>query len=126
MRTRGKVALVATGYIVAVLVSAGVVALYVTLADSPDRQASSGMYAFGDSLLFLAVFGVVGGRSDRCGALLSPVLAPLIIAATGVIALVDYLKRGVSGGSTPGRRVRLRRAPDLRHASPAWRCWPPR
>ena len=60
MRTRGKVALVVTGYVVAVLVAAGVVAVYVALTDSPDRQASSGMYAFGDSLLFLAVFGVVG------------------------------------------------------------------
>jgi hypothetical protein len=28
------------------------------LTDSPDRQASSGVYAFGDSLLFLAVFGL--------------------------------------------------------------------
>jgi hypothetical protein len=28
------------------------------LTDSPDRQVSSGVYAFGDSLLFLAVFGL--------------------------------------------------------------------
>ena len=60
MRTRGKIALVVTGYVVAVLVAAGVVPVYIALTDSPDRQASSGMYASRDSLLFLAVFGVVG------------------------------------------------------------------
>jgi hypothetical protein len=49
MRTRGKVALVVPGYVVAVLLAAGVVAAYVALTDSPDRQASSGMYAFGES-----------------------------------------------------------------------------
>jgi hypothetical protein len=35
-----------------------VVALYVALTDTPDRASSSGMYAFGDSLLFLGVFTV--------------------------------------------------------------------
>ena len=108
MRTRGKIALVVTGYVVAVLVAAGVVAVYIALTDSPDRQASSGMYAFGDSLLFLAVFGVVG--SIPTGAALFylrswprywPVLAvaALIIAATGALALAEYLAVW-SGAST--------------------------
>jgi hypothetical protein len=107
MRTRGKVALVVTGYVVAVLVAAGVVAIYTALTDSPDRQASSGMYAFGDSLLFLAVFGVVGAvptgvglfflRScRRCWPVLA--VAALIIAATGALALAEYLVAW-SGGS---------------------------
>jgi len=100
MRTRSKVALVVAGYVVAVLVAAGVVAVYVALTDSPDRQASSGMYAFGDSLLFLAVFGIVGAvptgvalffvRSwRRCWPALAVVA--LVIAATGALALAEYL-----------------------------------
>ena len=89
-----------TGYVVAVLVAAGVVAVYVALTDSPDRQASSGMYAFGDSLLFLAVFGLMGSiptsaalfylrSSPRCWPVLA--VAALIIAATGALALAEYL-----------------------------------
>ena len=96
MRTRGKVALVVTGYVVALLVAAGVVAVYVALTDSPDRQASSGMCAFGDGLLFLAVFGVVGAvptgvalfflRSwRRCWPALA--VAALITAIPGALAL---------------------------------------
>ena len=110
MRTSGKVALVITGYVVAVLVAAGVVAVYVALTDSPDRQASSGMYAFGDSLLFLAVFGIVGAvptgvalffvRSwRRCWPVLA--VAALVIAATGALAIVDYLATGTDRSLLP-------------------------
>lgn len=42
----------------AVLVASAVVALHVATTSGPDAQASSGMYAFGDALLFLAVFTV--------------------------------------------------------------------
>jgi hypothetical protein len=108
VRTRGKVALVLVGYVVAAVVAAGVVAVYVTLTDSPDRQASSGMYAFGDSLLFLAVFGIVGSvptgaalfylRSwSRCWPVLAA--AALVVAATGALALTEYLV--VGGGARP-------------------------
>lgn len=58
MTTWKKVALVLAGYIAAIVVASTVVYIYVLATDSPDRQASSGMYAFGDSLLFLAVLGV--------------------------------------------------------------------
>lgn len=43
---------------VGAFLAAFAVSIYVALTDSPDRQASSGMYVFGDSLLFLAVFGL--------------------------------------------------------------------
>ena len=110
MRTRSKVALVVAGYVVAVLVAAGVVAVYVSLTDGPDRQASSGMYAFGDSLLFLAVFGVVGAVPTGAGLFYLrpcrrfwPVLAvaALVIAATGALALVDYLATGTDRSLLP-------------------------
>jgi hypothetical protein len=49
--------MVAGGYFAALLLAAGLVFVYATLTDSPVRQASSGMSAFGDALLFLACFG---------------------------------------------------------------------
>jgi hypothetical protein len=53
-----KVAVVVGGYIVAFLVASAVVAIRAANTSGPDTQASSGMYAFGDALLFVAVFGV--------------------------------------------------------------------
>lgn len=53
-----KVAVVASGYIAALLLTSAVVAIRLANTNGPDAQASSGMYAFGDALLFVAVFGV--------------------------------------------------------------------
>jgi len=52
------VMLVLSQLAVGAFLAAFAVSIYVALTDSPDRQTSSGMYAFGDSLLFLAVFGL--------------------------------------------------------------------
>src|SRR5258708_40332625 len=57
MRASVKVGLIAAGYVGAFLVACAVLAIYVASTSGPGRQASSGMYAFGDSLLFLAGFG---------------------------------------------------------------------
>ena len=54
-----KVGLVLGGYVAAILSAFGVVLLYINQTNEPDRDASSGMYAFGDALLFIAVFGIV-------------------------------------------------------------------
>ena len=53
-----KVAVVAGGYIAAFLMASAAVAVRVANTSGPDAQASSGMYAAGDALLFVAVFGV--------------------------------------------------------------------
>ena len=53
-----KVAVVAGGYIVAFLVAAAAVAIRVANTSGPEAQAAGGMYAFGDVLLFVAMFGV--------------------------------------------------------------------
>src|SRR5829696_4141421 len=58
VKTLLKVAGVAGGYVAAWLVASGVVAFRVARLDVSAAQASSGMHAFGDSLLFLGVFGV--------------------------------------------------------------------
>jgi hypothetical protein len=53
-----KVGCVAVGYIATFLLASAVVAVRIANTNGPDAQASSGMYAFGDSILFTTVFGV--------------------------------------------------------------------
>jgi len=53
-----KVGMVAVGYIAAFLVASAAVAIRLANTSGPDAQAASGMYAFGDVVLFVAVFGV--------------------------------------------------------------------
>jgi hypothetical protein len=54
-----KVTLVAGGYILAVLVAIAAVALHTAMSNVAGGQASGGMSAFGDTVLFMGVFGVV-------------------------------------------------------------------
>lgn len=53
-----KSGVVAVGYIAAFLIASAAVGVRLANTSGPDAQASSGMYAFGDALLFVAVFGV--------------------------------------------------------------------
>lgn len=53
-----KVAVVAGGYGVAFLLASAAVALRIATTSAAAEQASSGMYAFGDALLFVGVFGL--------------------------------------------------------------------
>jgi len=53
-----KVGVVAIGYIAAILIASAAVAIHVASTSGPEAQASSGMYAFDDALLFVSVFGV--------------------------------------------------------------------
>jgi hypothetical protein len=108
MRAAAKFGLVAAGYVGAFVVAAAVVTLYVNLTASPDRQASSGMYAFGDSLLFLAVLGVASAAPTAAGLFfLRPchsfwrvlAVAAVGIAATGLASLMVCLAGRVAGAS---------------------------
>jgi hypothetical protein len=56
MRAPAKIGLVCGGYAAAALLAYKVVALHVAATSTPDRQSAAGMYAFGDSLFFLAAF----------------------------------------------------------------------
>lgn len=60
MNPVAKVGVVAAGYIAAILLASGVVAVRIAATSGPEAQASSGMHAFGDALVFVAVFGVAG------------------------------------------------------------------
>jgi hypothetical protein len=54
-----KLGLVIGGYAVACLIASGVVYVWELFTQGPIAQASSGMYAFGDLLLFIGIFGVL-------------------------------------------------------------------
>lgn len=106
---RGKGAVVIGGYVAAFAFAVAVTATWVAATDGPDAQASSGMHAFGDGMLFLAAFGVAALvptgaalhflRSSRgfwnwftvlCG----------VAASTGVLAAIVFaLGRNAMGGA---------------------------
>ena len=100
MRPIVKVGLVVAGYVIAFAITSAVIAIYVTATNGPDRQSSGGMSAFGDSLLFLAMFGVAAVPAT-CAALyfLRPYrlfwlvlsVAAFCTAITGLAALIDYI-----------------------------------
>ena len=59
MRPALRIGFVAAGYVGAFLVASVAVSVRVAATSGPDAQASSGMYAFGDTYLFIAVFGLL-------------------------------------------------------------------
>lgn len=98
-RLRLKIGMVLAGYLVAFLLASIAVAVHVAFTSGPIAQASSGMYAFGDALLFVAVFGIVGLLPTGLGIVfLRPYRlfwlilagAGVVIAATGVTALALF------------------------------------
>jgi hypothetical protein len=94
-----RIGTVAVGYVGAFLVASMAVAIRVANTSGPDAQAASGMYAFGDSYLFVAVFGLLAllptGAAlyflrpyRRVWTVLSALA--LSIAITGVLAAVLF------------------------------------
>jgi hypothetical protein len=94
-----KLGTVALGYVVAFAVASIAVAVRVANTSGPEAQASSGMYAFGDLVVFCGVFGVVALiptalalywlRTHRPFWLGLSALG-VVIAATGVAAAVLF------------------------------------
>ena len=106
-------AIVVGGYIAALLVASAAVAINVAATSGPDRQGASGMYAFGDSMLFLGVFGIAAIpatgaalyflRSAR-GFWRPLAIVGLVIAGTALAAAVLYL---VGRGTVPGSTLQV-------------------
>src|SRR5215831_15644399 len=100
MKAPAKIGLVFAGYVAAVLVAYGVLAIYTAATSGPDRQTYGGMYAFGDGLLFLAVFGAAAVPATGAGLyfmrphrtfwLVLRVLA-LAVAGTAVAAVLAFV-----------------------------------
>lgn len=95
-----KTGLVLAGYAAAVLAAMAAVAVRLSNTQGPDADASAGMYAFGDGLLFLAVFGAVSlVPTGMALYFLRPYrwfwvalsVAAMVLAATGVAAGVVLL-----------------------------------
>ena len=59
MSSLAKLGLVIGGYVVACLVASGAVYVYQLFTQDAAAQASAGMYAFGDFILFVGIFGVL-------------------------------------------------------------------
>ena len=100
MKALYKFGLVAVGYVAAFLIASVAVAVRVANTNGPDAQAASGMYAFGDSLLFFAVFGVSALVPTGAALVFLPpcrqfwtVVAALgvLVAVTGVAAAMLFL-----------------------------------
>src|SRR5947208_11471265 len=100
MTRRIKVASVLGGYVVAFLIASAVVAIYVAATNGADRQTYAAMYDFGDSLLFLAVFGAAAVPATAAALFfLRPYrpfwialsVAALAIAITAVASCIQFL-----------------------------------
>ena len=95
-----KAGIVVGGYVAAILLAFCVISIYINQTSGPDRDASAGMYAFGDSLLFIAVFGVVSTiptglalvflRQSRSFWIALSVVA-LVVASTSLAAVAVIL-----------------------------------
>ena len=57
MNGLAKLGLVISGYILACLIASGIVYVYELFTQNAAAQASAGMYAFGDFILFVGLFG---------------------------------------------------------------------
>lgn len=99
MKAPAKIGLVVAGYVGAAMVTYAIVAIYVASTSGPDRQTSSGMYAFGDGLLFLGVFAVASVPATAAALFfLRPYrlfwtvlsLLGMVVASTGVAAAIGF------------------------------------
>ena len=113
MHAGAKVGLVAVGYLLALVVAWGTVVAHVAATSGPVAQASSGMYAAGDAILFLAVFAVASiPASGTALFFLRPYpafwrtlsLAAILVASTAVVASAG-LHLGRGGMAAPVRVV---------------------
>jgi hypothetical protein len=59
MKPAVKIAIVAGGYLLAFVLASAAVALHAAMTSDLGARASGGMSAFGDLMLFIAVFGAV-------------------------------------------------------------------
>ncbi len=100
MKSSLKVGLVLAGYVAAIVTASVAVAVRIYFTSGPEAQASSGMYAFGDVSLFLAVFVVVSLaptgaalfflRSHRLLWIVLSVLA-VVVAITGLVTFIVFV-----------------------------------
>ncbi len=106
MKSLARLGLVVAGYLVALGIASAVVALRVVATNGPDRRTYGTMFAFGDSLLFLAVFAIAAIPATGAALFfLRPYprfwrfwsIAASVIAATALAAAIDYFLERAAG-----------------------------
>jgi hypothetical protein len=104
-----KVGVVAGGYVAAIAIAWAGTAAYITFTPGVDRYHSQGMSAFGDGLVFLAMFAVAAAVPTGAALFfLRPYrrfwialsVAALVIAATGAAAALGYVAGRVAEAGT--------------------------
>jgi len=109
-----KALLVTGGYLLAVVVAWAIVELYVSSTNTPDRQSAAGMYAFGDTMVFLGAFTLAASPATLLGLYflrsvprfwLTISVAAVAIGVTAVVATLSYLLP--APGSTAGTWLAL-------------------
>lgn len=109
MKPSSRILPIVAGYVAALVLAIAVVGVNFALKRGQDNQASSGMSAFGDAILFLGVFGLAAIPATGAGLFLlrphgqfwrAASVVAVAIAATGIAALVDYLVSGTSNGGS--------------------------
>src|SRR4029450_2006121 len=100
MTRTAKILLVVAGYAIALLIALGLTHAHQVATSGPAWRGYSGMLAFGDSVLFLGVFGLTAVPATGAALyFLRPVrrfwqiasITALAIAATGLAAFFGYL-----------------------------------
>jgi len=98
MRPVAKAGLIVVGYFAAVAIAWAVTDWYVATSTSPDKQG--GMFAFGESLVFLGAFALAAVPATGAGLFflrtrhlfwLTLSVASLVVASTGLAAALTYL-----------------------------------
>jgi len=111
-KPEARVGLIIAGYAAAILVALLVVRIYMGLTSGPARDASAGMFAFGDMLAFLAAFGLAAVPAtvgalfllrSRPGFWMPLAIVALLLAATSVAALFIHLGETFPGPGAPQR-----------------------
>jgi hypothetical protein len=104
LRPVAKVGLVAAGYAIAIAIAYAVAAARVAATSGPDRQTYAAMFDFGDSLLFLGVFGIAAVPATGAALFfLRPYRAfwftltvfALGAAGSGLLTFMDYVAPAV-------------------------------
>ena len=98
MKAAGKAGIVFGGYVAAFLLATAAVEVRLwMIASDPNAQASSGMDAFGDSVVFVFVFGIAALAPTGLGLyFLRPVRRFWLVASAGALALAAT---GVAGSA---------------------------
>ncbi|MFN8376036.1 MAG: hypothetical protein U0694_24575 [Anaerolineae bacterium] len=100
MKLSNKVLFVGFGYVGAFVLAALVMSVYGAIFNSPNSQSSGGMAAFGDTILFLGIFGLAAVLPTMAALFfLRPyqrfwqilAVVALILTATGIATFIVFL-----------------------------------